>query len=163
MNSIVAGVVAIAGTLLGATITYVLQARGARQAREFALGQQIWQERLAAYSAFVGAMTDFRRSQNDRWHREQEDPGSPAFVSARDESYQLRARATAEMFRVQLVSASPALGGLAERALAAAAEIPMAADEEDRASRGEKARLALQDFLAEASGDVREPSKRTRV
>jgi hypothetical protein len=60
MSEIVVGVVAIAGTLLGAALTYVLQARSARQAHEFALRQQLWQERLGVYSAFAGVMTDFR-------------------------------------------------------------------------------------------------------
>ena len=59
------------------------------------------------------------------------------------------------MCRIQLVGGDTALGQLAERALDATAEIHIATDEDDRAGRGEKARLALQDFLKAATVHVR--------
>ena len=55
------------------------------------------------------------------------------FITARDESYQLRAKATAAMCRVRLVGGDTALNQLAERALNATTEIHQAAGEEDRA------------------------------
>ena len=76
------------------------------------------------------------------------------FITARDESYQLRAKATAAMCRVRLVGGDTALNQLAERALNATTEIHQAAGEEDRAGRGNRARLAVQDFLLAASSDV---------
>jgi hypothetical protein len=136
-------------------MTYLFQARSTRQVQEFARDQQVRQERLAAYSEFAGVVTDFRRSENDRWHREQEDPQGEQFISARDESYQLRAKATAAMCRAQLVGSDAQLGELAERALNATTEIHYAADEEDRMARGQKARLAVQDFLIAASALIR--------
>ena len=59
------------------------------------------------------------------------------------------------MCRVQLVGGDTGLSQLAERALNTTTEVHLATDEEDRAMRGEKARLALQDFLLAASGHVR--------
>jgi hypothetical protein len=59
---------------------------------------------------------------------------------------------------VQLVGGRAGLAWLAERALDAATEIHLAVDEGDRAARGRQARLALQDFLMAASGDVGEPA-----
>jgi hypothetical protein len=155
VDSIITSLPAIIGVVLGAVLTYLFQARNTRQVQAFARDQQFWQERLAAYSEFAGTVTDLRRSENDRWHREQEDPQGPPFISARDESYQLRARATAAMCRVQLVGGSTTLGPLAEKALNATTDVHLAADEDDRARRGEKARLALQDFLVTATGYVR--------
>jgi hypothetical protein len=154
VNSIIASLAAIIGVVLGSVLTYLFQARSTRQVQEFTRDQQVWQERLAAYSAFAGVVTDLRRSENDRWHREQEDPQGAPFSSARDESYQLRAKATAAMCRVQLVGGDTGLSQLAERALNATTDVHMASDEEDRALRGEKARLVLQDFLLAASGHV---------
>ncbi len=142
MDSIIASLAAIIGAALGSVLTYLFQARNARQAQEFARDQQFRQERLAAYSEFAGIVADFRRSQYDRWHREQEDPQGAPFISARDESYQLRGKATAAMHRVQIIGGDTALSQLAERALDATTEIHMATDEDDRARRGEKARLA---------------------
>jgi hypothetical protein len=154
VNSIITSLVAIIGTLCGSALTYTFQRRNTREAQAFTRGQQFWQERLAVYSEFAGALTDFRRSQNDRWHREQEDPEGAPFIAARDESYQLRAKATAAMYRVRLVGGDTKLSHLAERALNATTEVHLAATEEDRAMRGEKARLALEDFLSDASSHV---------
>jgi hypothetical protein len=39
-----------------------------------------------AYSTFAGALTDFRRAKNDRWHLEQDDAASPQFAAVRDDS-----------------------------------------------------------------------------
>jgi len=157
VDSIIASLAAITGVALGSVLTYLFQVRNTRQIQEFAREQQFRQERLAAYSEFAGVVTDFRRSENDRWHREQEDPQGELFISARDESYQLRAKATAAMCRVQLlqlVGGDATLSQLAQNALDAATKIHEAIDEEDRAARGGKARLAVQDFLMAASGLV---------
>ena len=144
MDSIIASLAATIGVVLGSVLTYLFQARNARQAQELARDQQFWQERLAAYSEFAGIVTDFRRGENDRWHREQEDPQGAPFISGRDDSYQLRAKATAAMCRVQFIGGDTALSQLAERALNATIEIHMATDGNDRTRRGEKARLGLQ-------------------
>jgi hypothetical protein len=125
-----------------------------RRAVRFTQDQQLWQERTAAYSAFAAALTDFRRSQNDRWHLEQTDPRSSAFVLAREESYRLRATATAALCRVRLICGDPMLDELAQQAVDAATEIHLAGDEEDRGRRGQRARLALDQFLVNASAQV---------
>ncbi len=51
------------------------------------------------------------------------------------------------MCRIELVGGDTTLSQLAERALDATTEIHTATDEDDRPRRGEKARLAIQDFL----------------
>jgi hypothetical protein len=155
VNSLIASLAAITGVALGSVLTYLFQSRSTRQIQQFAREQQFRQERLATYSEFAGVVTDLRRSEYDRWHRGQEDPEGELFIFARDESYQLRAKATAAMCKVQLVGGGTSLVQLAEVALTATTEIHDAADEEDRAGRGEKARLAVQDFLQAASGHVR--------
>jgi hypothetical protein len=140
--------------LAGSPLTFVFQRNAAHHAEQFAREQQLWHERIAAYSAFAAALTDFRRSQNDRWHLEEEDPRSPQFVLAREESYKLRASATAELCRVRLICGSLDLSQLAQAALDATTEVHLARDERDRTGRGELARLALEHFLATASGHV---------
>jgi hypothetical protein len=156
MESVVASLVAILGTLLGAAATYVFQLRTARQARQSAREERLWQERLAAYSTFAGALTDFRKSQNDRWHREQEDIQSAAYAAARDESYRQRANATAALFRLRLVTASQELDSLASLALKLTEGIHDATDAQDRIDRGRKARQALLKFSQAAAVDVQQ-------
>jgi hypothetical protein len=53
-----ASIIAVAGTLLGSTTTYVFQRLTAGHAEEFARNEQLRQERLAAYSAYAGAEAD---------------------------------------------------------------------------------------------------------
>jgi len=154
MNAALTSLIAVFATLAGSTLTFVFQRHIARQTERFNRSQQLWSERVAAYSAFAATLTDFRRSQNDRWHLEQADPRSPQFVSAREASYQRRADATAALCRVHLISSDPRLDEVAQAALDAAAEIHVAQDEQDRERRGEKARLALDRFLYDASPQV---------
>lgn len=154
MGSAITSLIAILGTLLGATATYVFQMRTAKQARQSAREERLWQERLAAYSAFAGALTDFRKSQNDRWHRKQEDPKSSEYVAARDESYRQRAIATAALFRLRLVTPNQDLDELASLALRLTEEIHEATDEQDRTDRGRKARRALLNFAQAAAANV---------
>lgn len=154
MNAALTSLIAVFATLAGSTLTFLFQRHIARQTEQFTRNQQLWHERVAAYSAFAAALTDFRRSQNDRWHLEQADPSSSQFISAREESYQRRADVTAALCRVRLVSSDAHLDQLAQDALDATTEIHVAHDEQDRARRGEKARLALDRFLSDATPHV---------
>lgn len=154
MDGLLTSLVAVFGTLAGSGLTFFFQRHTARRAERFARSQQLWHERMVSYSAFVAALTDFRRSQNDRWHLEEADPASPEFISARAESYTLRANATAALCRVRLVSDSSELGEMAQTALDTTTEIHLARDEPDRATRGEKARLAVDRFVLQASAQV---------
>ncbi|WP_314245139.1 hypothetical protein [Streptomyces sp. DSM 40907] len=155
MNAALTSLVAVFATLAGSSLTFVFQRHIARQAERFARDQQLWHERIGAYSAFAAALTDFRRSQNDRWHLEQADPDSPRSVSAREASYQRRADSTAALCRVHLICGDSLLIQLAQEALDATAGIHVAQDEQDRAGRGETARLALERFLSSASPQAR--------
>jgi hypothetical protein len=154
VSNVLTSLIAVFAALAGSTLTFIFQWRTARHAEQFTREQELRHERIAAYSAFAAALTEFRRSENDRWHLEQDAPGSPEFVLARDESYQLRASATAELCRVHLVCGSLDLSQLAQAAFDATTEVHLAQDEQDRAGRGEKARLALEHFLATASAHV---------
>jgi hypothetical protein len=151
MSNLTASLVAVFGTLAGSTLTFLFQRHSARQTEQFARNQQLWSERVAAHSAFAATLTDFRRSQNDRWHLEQADPSGTKFITAREESYKFRANTTAAMCRVRLICGSLTLSELAQRAVDAATEIHEAVDENDRASRSAKARRAVDQFLDEAS------------
>jgi hypothetical protein len=155
MESAIASLVAIVGTLLGAAATYLFQMRTAKQTQQAVREERLWQEQLAAFSAFAAAITDFRKSQNDRWHRERDNPASAEFILARDESYRLRANATAALFRIRLVSEEGTLHDLAQQALSATENIHEAADEQGRAALGQAARLALHNFVVAASAQVR--------
>jgi hypothetical protein len=151
VESILVGLVGVVGTLLGSVTTQLFQLRAQRRRDEVDRREWLRQEQISVFSEFAGLLTDFRRSQNDRWHRERDDPGGPLFREARDESYRLRAHATTAIHRVELISDDSELVFLAQAALEAATMIPAAAGEDDRAQRGERAREAVHSFVRAAS------------
>ncbi|MGW1895285.1 hypothetical protein ACWCP6_34340 [Streptomyces sp. NPDC002004] len=154
MNPVLTSLVAVFGTLAGSTLTFTFQRHIARQSERFTRSQQLRHERTSAYSELAAALTDFRRSQNDRWHLEQADPTSAEFVKAREESYRLRADATAALCRVRLLCGDLGLSRFAQDALDAATVVNLARNEQDRAERGRAARLALDRFLDAAAAQI---------
>jgi hypothetical protein len=155
VQSVLLGLIAVAGTLLGSVTTYLFQQRAQRRQDDGARRERLRQEQMAVFSAFAGLLTDFRRSQNDRWHRERDDPDGPLFREARDESYRLRAQVTSTIHRVELMSDDCELVALARAALEPATTIPEAADEEERGQRSDQARAAVDAFVRAASAHVR--------
>lgn len=54
MQGLLASVIAVVGTLLGSTVTYVFQRVNAGRVERFARDERLRQERIAAYSGFAG-------------------------------------------------------------------------------------------------------------
>ncbi|MCX3062993.1 hypothetical protein [Streptomyces beihaiensis] len=146
--------IAVLGTLLGSVVTYWFQGRAAVQAAELARAEQLRQERIAAYSAFGGMLFDFRRSQNDRWFRARESPGSAEAEASRFASYEARIAARQALVRVQLVCADPRLRGLAERAFEWTNCLHEATDAADRERRAQRSKDALAAFVEAAAPTV---------
>ncbi|MGW9038189.1 hypothetical protein ACWGQ4_24965, partial [Streptomyces sp. NPDC055721] len=97
-----AALIAVAGTLLGAFFTHWFQGRATERTAALARTEQLRQERIATYSAFAGAVVDYRHSQNDRWFRALQRPGSEEAEESRHASYRQRTAARQALFRVQL-------------------------------------------------------------
>ncbi|GGT23972.1 hypothetical protein [Streptomyces purpureus] len=148
--------IAVLGTLLGAVVTHFFQARSTERAAALARDEQLRQERISTYSAFAGAVIEYRRSQNDRWFRTM-DAGrhAPEAEESRFESYRLRTAARQALFRVQLVSDDLRARELADAAFEVTNCMHEARDGEDRARRSEQARQALEEFIEAAAPSVR--------
>jgi hypothetical protein len=119
-----AAVVAVAGTLLGSTVTYVFQRLTVGRTERFARAERMRQEQIAAYSAFAGAAADLRRGLVTMWFRRADADLRQLHI----ETDQLGAVAAQARFRVQLVAADPAVVDLAVAALGPVERIPRAAD-----------------------------------
>ncbi|MEV6787885.1 hypothetical protein [Streptomyces sp. NPDC051098] len=148
-------VIAVIGTLLGSLITHVFQRQTTERAAQLARSEQLRQDRISAYSAFAGALVDYRRGRNDRWHRARQTPDSPAAEAARIDSYRLRSSAHQALIRVQLVCDDPQALALAASAFAVTNCMHEAPDEADRAERSEQARETLSEFIGAAAPSVR--------
>ncbi|GAA2235517.1 hypothetical protein GCM10010232_22800 [Streptomyces amakusaensis] len=148
-------VIAVIGTLLGAVVTHVFQRRTTERTAVLTRAEQLRQERISAYSAFAGALVDYRRGQNDRWYRAQRSPGSAEAEEARIDSYRLRSSAHQALIRVQLVCDEPQTLALASAAFEVTNCMHEASDEDDRSQRSEQARETLSEFIGTAAPSVR--------
>ncbi|NWF26308.1 hypothetical protein HW130_08490 [Streptomyces sp. PKU-EA00015] len=148
-------VIAVIGTLLGSVATHLFQRQTAERSAALARAEQLRQERITAYSAFAGALVDYRRGQNDRWHRAKEAPGSATAEEARIDSYRLRSSAHQALIRVQLVCDDAQALDLAAAAFEVTNCMHEAPDEADRAQRSEQARETLSEFIGAAAPGVR--------
>ncbi|WP_234544598.1 hypothetical protein [Streptomyces shenzhenensis] len=154
MDGVISALIAIAGTLLGSALTYAFQRNASARDQLFASQQQLRSDRMNVYSDFAGALTEFRRGQQDRWHRRSEDPDGPAFIEARTEAYRLRGIALHALFRVQLIASARALIDTAQDAYALTSALHKAADKTELSDLGAQAREVLERFVKLASSDV---------
>jgi hypothetical protein len=154
MDGILTALIAVIGTLLGSIVTYQFQVRSSYRAEQVTFRQQLRSERMAIYSDFAGAITAYRRGEHDRWNRKNEDPGSPAYLEARMETYQLRSVALHSLFRVQLITDRETLLNQAWRTYHLTGNIHRAANAAEQKSFGDEARDALEHFISLASYDL---------
>ncbi|BAU82440.1 hypothetical protein SLA_1501 [Streptomyces laurentii] len=150
-----AALIAVLGTLLGAAVTHWFQGRAADRGAALARSEQLRQERIAAYSAFAGAVVDYRQHQNDRWFRAHLEPGPAEAERSRYASYQQRTAARQALFRVQLICDDPRTRALADDAFASTHCLHEATDDDDRTRRSEVAKAALARFVEAAAPSVR--------
>ncbi|MFJ9434064.1 protein kilB [Streptomyces sp. NPDC101490] len=114
MEAVVASVIAVLGTLLGAVVAGLLQHRMARRERTAVQASELRRERLAAVTALVAALAEHRRAM---WVREDlrlSGAAEAAYEQARAESHATRAAITAPLTAVRILV--PALAEQAELA-----------------------------------------------
>nr|WP_202497645.1 hypothetical protein [Streptomyces sp. SID5469] len=105
------------GTLLGSGITLAFQRSTAERSHEFTRREKLRQERLDAYSAYAGALVNYRRCLVHLWFciHEQPPPGDADEVRIR--AYDLRSNTQEALFRVQMLTDDEALSQSAEAVL----------------------------------------------
>ncbi|NEA27646.1 hypothetical protein [Actinomadura bangladeshensis] len=150
MSGTWASVVAVLGTLLGVLASALTQRWNSIRSERLARERQLWEEQLTACGSFAGALVNYRRAEYDRAHRNLDEPDSAAHRDAREESYQVRATAQQELFRVQLLTDNTELLQLAEQAFIATEEIHEADTKEQVKRSGDQAKQVLGLFIEEA-------------
>lgn len=144
-------VIAVLGTLAGATATYVFQRRITDHNEVIARAERMRQERLAACSAFAAAVMELRRVQYDLWHRRHEHSQQVDSGDVRDDSYRLRSTAWSAYYRFRITTTDAQLTTLGWSAVDQTAQVARATDEADLRSRGERARELLEEFVVTAA------------
>ncbi|WP_181802954.1 hypothetical protein [Streptomyces shenzhenensis] len=126
MESIIASAIAVLGTLLGSGITLAFQQRTTDRSHQFTRREKLRQERLDAYSAYAGALVNYRRCLVHLWFCEHEQPPPEDPDAVRVRAYDLRSSAQEALFRVQMLTDDDSLSGTAEDVLADITELPKA-------------------------------------
>ena len=149
--------IAVTGTLLGSTITYLFQRSQAGRAEAVARSERLRQERIAAYSGFAGAITELRRGVITLWfHRlRQSDSADPELLAAFTEADRLGAAADHAQFRVQLLAGEGELIALAEATFDPIDSIRSAANRAELVKHEELCQDKLKTFIAAAGSQVR--------
>jgi hypothetical protein len=155
MTSVGSAIIAVVGTLLGATATYVFQRIDADRKDRIARTERFRQERLAVYTELAAAVTDLRRAAHDRWHRHQQDPDGAVFAAARDHYYTVYAVAQNVQLKLRLLTDDTDLVEVAQQAWERATEIRDTDKEQERRWKGERAKQALDAFILAASKRLR--------
>ncbi|GAQ58754.1 protein kilB [Streptomyces acidiscabies] len=152
MESLVTGVVAVIGTLLGAVVTGVLQQRLARSERLEVQQAALRRERLASVSALAAALSEHRRAM---WVREDlrlSGAPSEAYERARAESHATRAAITAPLTAVKILS--PVLADAADTAVRACYDLRAAVDHDTLNSRRAVAIEAADRLVSTAAAHI---------
>ncbi|GGY22418.1 hypothetical protein [Streptomyces djakartensis] len=124
METIIASAIAVLGTLLGSGLTLAFQQRTTDKGHQFTRHERLRQERLDAYSAYAGALINYRRCLVHLWFCEHEQPPheDPGVVRVR--AYDLRSNAQEALFRMQMLTDDEALSQAAEAVLADVTALP---------------------------------------
>lgn len=141
----VEAIIAVVGTLLGSLAGFFFQRRNAVEASRRDRTEKLRQERVAAYSAYGGALAVYRRCQLDRWfaHRDQR----PDAGDTVRESRRLRDAAREAFFRVQLLAGSTEVIHAGQRAMEAMDQISDAADGEALAMIRDRTYAVMEELM----------------
>ncbi|MET8646585.1 hypothetical protein ABZX69_42550 [Streptomyces sp. NPDC004074] len=126
MESIIASAIAVLGTLLGSGITLAFQQRTSDRSHQFTRREKLRQERLDAYSAYAGALVNYRRCLVHLWFCEHEQPPPEDPDAVRIRAYDLRSNAQEALFRVQMLTDDGRLSRTAEDVLTDITQLPKA-------------------------------------
>ncbi|MER6097336.1 hypothetical protein ABT154_16050 [Streptomyces sp. NPDC001728] len=145
MEAIIASALAVVGTLLGSAITLAVQRRTVERGQRFARGETLRQERLDAYTAYAGALVNYRRCLVHLWFCERESPPPEGPDTVRIRAYDLRSVAQEALFRLQMLTTDEELGRAGEALLDDVTRLQRAAD------RGslEECRVRTRDGISE--------------
>ncbi|MDX3638311.1 hypothetical protein [Streptomyces sp. MB09-02B] len=155
MESMLAALIAVAGTLLGVVVTNRQQDRRADRSERIVAAERLRQERITAYAEFARTVMEFRSSQYQRWRHRQDGHDSPSYDEVRYESHQRRAQAWYALYRVRLVAAGEHdLVELGKTAMTLATRIDEASDLEELRDIGSRTRVAVEEFIDAASPHI---------
>lgn len=156
MQGVFSALIAVAGTLSGAVLTYIFGRRSAVRAERFARREQVRADSISAYLAYAEAVTEYRRAAYDQWHRQQEGYDQDVVAEVSAEYYRCRSAAEHALLRIKLVaSETRAIVVAAGEALDAATQIRRAQDAGHMTELGDNAARKIDAFVAVAAKQIK--------
>lgn len=104
MEPALTSMIAVVGTLLGASLTYLFQRRAQERANAETRSEKRREQFTGAVAAFASTTTTLRRAEIDRGKKRLEGVPGSAREAARQETYRLRAEASSAYYLVRLLS-----------------------------------------------------------
>ncbi|MEO3765234.1 hypothetical protein [Streptomyces sp. B5E4] len=150
MEAVAASAVAVLGTLFGSALTYALQRRTVMRTERFTRSERLRQERIDAYSAFGGALANYRRGQLDLWFVKHVHGAESDVPEMRREAQRLRAAALEAMFRVQLVTEAADVVEAGRQAMRAIDRLSKAESRPELDRARDASRTLIYDFISTA-------------
>jgi hypothetical protein len=152
MAAVWTSVIAVLGTLGGATASYLFQGKISERNESKARDERLRQERLAACSSFAAAVMDLRGIRYDSgYSRLTAQDGQLDQSSIRAESTRLRSIAWTAFYRFKLTAPDQQLTDLATQAVEEALDVADASDKVDLKTRSERARARIDEFISAAA------------
>lgn len=156
MQAILTSLIAVAGTLLGASLTYLFQSRTNMRAQRFSRDERLRQERLGVYSAYAGAVLDLRRKVSDKWQICVEVKADPVACRDADAAAITSSVVVYEaLAKVMLVTDDVRVTELARAAMESIAVLSEAESAEELEHRRTETRDAVERFIEAAATHVR--------
>lgn len=149
----ISALIAIAGTLLDSSVTYLFQRSTADRAAGQAMAERLRQDRLNAYNSFADTVVEYRRAQIDRWHRIQEG-GAAVEEATRAAAYTKRTGARSALLRVRLLTDDPQLYELGGRIIEVTQSIHRATDSQARDESSDESMALIDAFVQHAAREI---------
>lgn len=155
MHGVWNALIAVAGTLSGAVLTYIFGRRASMRAERTSRREQVRAERISAYLAFAEAVTEYRRAAYDGWHRKHGGSDQDVVAEASAEYYRCRSAAEHALLRIKLVaSEAREVVVIACEALDAATQVRQARDDEHVTEVGDNAARKIDTFIVAAANQI---------
>ncbi|MCI3243158.1 hypothetical protein [Streptomyces spinosisporus] len=150
MATIIASVLAVLGTLLGAGLTLAFQQRATDRSHQFTRDEKVRQERLDAYSAYGGVLINYRRCLIHLWFCEHEQPPLEDPETVRIRAYSLRTSAQEALFKVQILTDDETLSQAADSLLDDVNALAMAESRNELEDLRERTRITIRRLIRSA-------------
>jgi hypothetical protein len=155
VDGLLTSVVAVAGTLAGSALTFLFARLTATRTERVAREERLRLERIAAYAAYAGAVTELRQALIALWFLQRTDPPDPGTSAAHTEADRRGAAADHARLKVRLLTDDGELLDLADAAFEPIGALTAARNRTELRKVEDLSQEALTAFVSAAGRQIR--------